>query len=307
MRSGVRRFSLLAMSLGAHAVQTPRVIVLSGVSLVRRRLPCRHQIQACMVASVSEASDPQHGGVIYDFAGIESRWQQYWENEGTFGARRREGKEKKYVLDMFPYPSGEGLHVGHPQGYTASDIMARYWRMRDYDVLHPMGWDSFGLPAEQHAVVTGTHPAVTTRKNIGTFRRQLKSLGFSYDWKREVATTDLAYVKWTQWIFVQLFKHGLAFQSEMSVNWCAELGTVLANEEVIGGLSERGGFPVTRMPLRQWVLKITAYADRLAEELNGLDWPEGTKAMQASPASPQIREPPVQEEMANKRPQVKIE
>jgi len=220
------------------------------------------------------------GGVAYDFSEVESRWQKFWEDKRTFATRRRTGKEKKYVLDMFPYPSGAGLHVGHPEGYTASDIMSRYWRMRDYDVLHPMGWDAFGLPAEQHAVATGTHPADTTKANIANFKRQLKSLGFSYDWERELATTDEDYVKWTQWIFLQLFKQGLAFQSQVSVNWCADLGTVLANEEVIDGKSERGDFPVERMPLRQWVLQITAMAEQLASELEGLDWPEGTITMQ---------------------------
>jgi len=220
------------------------------------------------------------GGLSYDHAVVEGKWQAYWEESRTFATRRREGKEKKYVLDMFPYPSGAGLHVGHPEGYTASDIMARYWRMRDFDVLHPMGWDSFGLPAEQHAIQTGTHPEVTTKANIANFKRQLKSLGFSYDWDREIATTDEGYVKWTQWIFLQLFSQGLAFQSEVSVNWCADLGTVLANEEIVDGKSERGGFPVQRMPLRQWVLKITAMAEELANELEGVDWPEGTITMQ---------------------------
>ena len=218
----------------------------------------------------------------YDHTAMEAKWQQHWEAQNTFATRRREGKEKKYVLDMFPYPSGAGLHVGHPEGYTASDIMARYWRMKDYDVLHPMGWDSFGLPAEQHAINTGTHPEETTKENIANFKRQLKSLGFSYDWSRELATTDVGYVKWTQWIFLQLFKRGLAFQDKKLVNWCPELGTVLANEEIIDGLSERGSFPVVRMPLRQWVLKITEYADRLADDLDGsgVDWPEGTKTAQ---------------------------
>ena len=203
----------------------------------------------------------------YDHTTMEAKWQQHWETQNTFATRRREGKEKKYVLDMFPYPSGAGLHVGHPEGYTASDIMARYWRMRDYDVLHPMGWDSFGLPAEQHAINTGTHPETTTKANIANFKRQLKSLGFSYDWDRELATTDVGYVKWTQWIFLQLFQRGLAFQDKKLVNWCPELGTVLANEEIIDGLSERGSFPVVRTPLRQWVLKITEYAERLADDL----------------------------------------
>jgi len=181
---------------------------------------------------------------------------------------------------MFPYPSGAGLHVGHPEGYTATDILARYKRMRGFNVLHPMGWDAFGLPAEQYAVQTGTHPAETTKKNVNRFRQQLQSLGFSYDWKREVSTTEVQYYKWTQWIFLQLYKKGLAYQDYVPVNWCPALGTVLANEEVIDGKSERGGFPVERKPMRQWVLKITAYADRLLEDLDGLDWPESIKEMQ---------------------------
>jgi leucyl-tRNA synthetase len=212
--------------------------------------------------------------MAYDHAAIEPRWQRFWEERQTFKAVRRAGNPKVYVLDMFPYPSGSGLHVGHPEGYTATDIIARYKRMRGYDVLHPMGWDAFGLPAEQHAIATGTHPAQTTRKNIETFRRQLKMLGFAYDWSREVNTTDPHYVKWTQWIFLRLFERGLAFQAEIPVNWCPALGTVLANEEVIDGRSERGSHPVVRQPLRQWQLKITAYADRLAADLDGLDWPE---------------------------------
>lgn len=205
---------------------------------------------------------------------MEAKWQKFWAENKTFKAERREGREKYYVLDMFPYPSGSGLHVGHPEGYTATDIIARYKRMKGFDVLHPMGWDAFGLPAEQYAIQTGTHPEATTRKNVATFKRQLSSLGFSYDWEREINTTDEDYVRWTQWIFLQLFQKGLAFQSEIPVNWCQALGTVLANEEVIDGLSERGNHPVERKPLRQWQLKITEYADRLASELEGLDWPE---------------------------------
>mmetsp|Transcript_8919 Transcript_8919/g.28303 ORF Transcript_8919/g.28303 Transcript_8919/m.28303 type:complete len:859 (-) Transcript_8919:181-2757(-) len=212
----------------------------------------------------------------YDHAAIEERWQTYWEEHETYKAVRREDRAKKYVLDMFPYPSGSGLHVGHPAGYTASDVMARYWRARGFDVLHPMGWDAFGLPAEQHAIQTGTHPRETTKANIENFKRQLKALGFSYDWARELATTDVDYVKWTQWIFLRLFEKGLAEQREVAVNWCPALGTVLANEEVIDGKSERGGFPVERQPLRQWVLKITEYADALLAGLDGLDWPSGT-------------------------------
>ena len=218
-------------------------------------------------------------GERYDPAQIEPKWQKYWEEHDTFRAVRHPGRPKLYVLDMFPYPSGSGLHVGHPEGYTATDIVARYKRMCGVDVLHPMGWDAFGLPAEQHAIATGTHPRVTTKQNIATFKRQLKMLGFSYDWSREIDTTDPGYVKWTQWIFLQLFKRGLAVQSKVAVNWCPELGTVLANEEVIDGKSERGGHPVVRLPLRQWVLKITDYADKLDEDLASLDWPD-TKAKQ---------------------------
>jgi leucyl-tRNA synthetase len=212
--------------------------------------------------------------VAYDHHTIEARWQRWWEEHATFRAVRRPGRPKRYILDMFPYPSGAGLHVGHPEGYTATDIVARWSRMRGVDVLHPMGWDAFGLPAEQHAIGTGTHPAVTTAANIDVFRRQLKSLGFAYDWSREIDTTDPRYVRWTQWIFLRLFERGLAFQAATPVNWCPALGTVLANEEVIDGKSERGGHPVVRQPLRQWQLRITAYADRLAADLEGLDWPE---------------------------------
>jgi leucyl-tRNA synthetase len=216
----------------------------------------------------------------YNPAEIEPKWQRIWDERRPFVAARRPGsKGKYYILDMFPYPSGAGLHVGHPEGYTATDILARYKRMRGFDVLHPMGWDAFGLPAEQHAIRTGTHPRKTTLDNIATFRRQLKMLGFSYDWDREIDTTDPEYVKWTQWIFLKLFERGLAYQAETPVNWCAALGTVLANEEVIDGRSEIGGHPVERLPLRQWMLKITAYADRLDADLEGLDWPE-TKAKQ---------------------------
>jgi leucyl-tRNA synthetase len=210
----------------------------------------------------------------YDPASIEPKWQAHWEKERTFEARRHAGRPKAYVLDMFPYPSGSGLHVGHPEGYTATDITCRYLRMRGTDVLHPMGWDAFGLPAEQHAIATGTHPAQTTAKNIATFKRQLQSLGFSYDWSRELSTTDEGYVRWTQWIFLKLFERGLAYQAELPVNWCPALGTVLANEEVIDGKSERGSHPVVRLPLRQWTLRITAYADALVQGLEGLDWPE---------------------------------
>jgi leucyl-tRNA synthetase len=247
---------------------------------------------------------------------IERRWQEYWLKNKTFCTPDRSDKPKFYILDMFPYPSGAGLHVGHPEGYTATDILARYKRMRGYNVLHPMGWDAFGLPAEQYAINTGTHPRATTEKNIANFRRQIQMLGFSYDWDREIDTTDPNYFRWTQWIFLQLFdtwydaeqKRGrpiselpippevrqqgdaavrayrdskrLAYQAEVPVNWCEALGTVLANEEVIDGKSERGGHPVVRMPLRQWLLRITAYAERLLDDLEGVDWPESIKKMQ---------------------------
>jgi leucyl-tRNA synthetase len=252
----------------------------------------------------------------YNPASIEPRWQRYWAEHKTFATPRLPQGEKLYVLDMFPYPSGDGLHVGHPEGYTATDILCRFERMRGRSVMHPMGWDAFGLPAEQHAKKTGTPPRVTTEKNIATFRRQLQMLGFSYDWDRELATTDPAYFRWTQWIFLQIFdtwfdhdqqrgrpiaelpippevaadgteairryqdQHRLAYQSEAPVNWCPELGTVLANEEVIGGLSERGGHPVMRMPLRQWMLRITAYADRLEKDLDQVQWSDSIKALQ---------------------------
>ena len=216
----------------------------------------------------------------YDFSAIEKKWQAYWEKNGTFKAVDFSPKPKFYCLDMFPYPSGAGLHVGHPEGYTATDIVCRYRRMKGYNVLHPMGWDAFGLPAEQYAIETGTHPEITTRKNIDNFRRQIKALGFSYDWSREINTTEPAYFKWTQWIFSQLHKKGLAYLDEIPVNWCPALGTVLANEEVINGLSERGGHPVIRRPMKQWMLRITEYAERLLRDLDELDWPEGVKEMQ---------------------------
>ncbi len=212
--------------------------------------------------------------MVYDHRAIEERWQKYWKEHQSFSTQRRPGAPKAYILDMFPYPSGSGLHVGHVEGYAASDIVARYKRMCGYDVLHPMGWDAFGLPAEQHALATGTHPRETVRANVATFRRQLDRLGFAYDWSREINTTSPGYVRWTQWIFLELYRRGLAFQSEIPVNWCEALGTVLANEEVVDGVSERGGHPVVRKPLRQWQLRITAYADRLAADLEGLDWPE---------------------------------
>ena len=218
--------------------------------------------------------------MAYDHRSIEPRWQKYWQDNETFRAVRREGRPKIYVLDMFPYPSGSGLHVGHPEGYTATDIIARYKRMRGFDVLHPMGWDAFGLPAEQHAIATGKPPSITTVENIGVFRRQLKALGFAYDWSREIDTTDPGYVRWTQWIFLKFLERGLAVQSEIPVNWCPALGTVLSNEEVIDGRSERGDHPVVRLPLRQWQLRITAYAERLAADLELLDWPETSQKIQ---------------------------
>src|SRR5262245_41130474 len=260
----------------------------------------------------------------FPFPEFEPRWRQYWEQSGIFrtpnlgepGFSRT--KPKFYVLDMFPYPSGEGLHVGHPEGYTATDILARYKRCKGFNVLHPMGWDAFGLPAEQYAIKTGSHPSLATAQNIERFKVQLKQIGFSYDWVREINTTDPNYYKWTQWIFLKLYNswfdpsvraarpieqliqkrtevfpceaederrefidnHRLAYVTEAPVNWCPELGTVLANEEVVDGKSEVGGFPVVRRPMRQWMLRITAYADRLLEELEGLDWPESIKVLQ---------------------------
>ncbi|PJA73564.1 leucine--tRNA ligase [bacterium CG_4_9_14_3_um_filter_65_15] len=218
--------------------------------------------------------------MAYDPAQIEPRWQRYWDEHNTFAAADGAGKPKYYVLDMFPYPSGNGLHVGHPEGYTATDIVARYKRMNGFNVLHPMGWDSFGLPAENHAIKTGTHPRETTRRNIANFKRQLKMLGFSFDWDREVATSEPDYYRWTQWIFTKLYEQGLAYEGEMAVNWCPALGTVLANEEVKDGLSEVGGHPVVRKPMTQWMLRITAYAERLLEDLDELDWPEYIKDLQ---------------------------
>ncbi len=250
----------------------------------------------------------------YDFNAIEKKWQRFWEASRTFEAADcDDSRDKYYVLDMFPYPSSDGLHVGHPEGYTASDIVARCKRMKGFNVLHPMGWDAFGLPTEQYAIQSGTHPAETTQKNINRIRRQIKSLGFSYDWQREVDTTDPNYYKWTQWIFLKFFNsyfdkteqkakpidqlhipegwsgkdrqkfiddHRLAYEAEVPVNWCPALGTVLANEEVIGGLSERGGHPVIRRPMRQWMLRITKYAERLLKDLDEVDWPESIKKLQ---------------------------
>ncbi len=218
----------------------------------------------------------------YDFQEIEPRWQSFWERENPYKTGPDASRPKYYILDMFPYPSGAGLHIGHPEGYTATDILSRYKRARGFEVLHPMGWDAFGLPAEQHAVKTGTHPAANTQNNIANFKRQIKALGFSYDWEREIDTTDPKYFRWTQWIFLQLFRRGLAYVDERPVWWCPEMRTVLANEEVVDGRSEVGGFPVERRSLRQWVLRITAYADRLLSGLEGVDWPDSTKRMQAA-------------------------
>lgn len=216
----------------------------------------------------------------YKHLEIEQKWRDYWKDNETFKMTDDPSKPKFYALDMFPYPSGAGLHVGHPLGYIATDILSQFKRKQGYNVLHPMGWDAFGLPAEQYALDTGNDPAEFTAKNIATFKRQMDELGFSYDWDREVNTTDPKYYKWTQWIFIQLYKRGLAYMDEVAVNWCPALGTVLANEEVIDGKSERGGHPVERRPMRQWVLRITEYADRLLEDLDELDWPESLKDMQ---------------------------
>lgn len=218
----------------------------------------------------------------YQHQNIEPKWQKYWDENRTFKAEVNSSKPKYYVLDMFPFPSGAGLHVGHVEGYTATDILARYKRQRGFSVLHPMGWDSFGLPAEQYAVRTGTHPSISTQKNIANFKKQLKLLGFSYDWDREINTSSPDYYKWTQWIFTKLYEKGLAYEAEVAVNYCPELGTVLANEEVEDGKSKVGGYPVVRKPLRQWVLKITAYAERLIQDLDLIDWPENLKKLQSN-------------------------
>ena len=216
----------------------------------------------------------------YDHHALEVKWQAYWDEHRTFRVSDDTTKPKFYCLDMFPYPSGSGLHVGHLEGYTATDIVSRYKRMRGFNVLHPMGWDAFGLPAEQYAVKTGIHPVVTTAQNIATFKRQMQRVGLSYDWEREVSTIDPDYYRWTQWIFLKLFERGLAYVAEVPVNWCPALGTVLANEEIIDGKSEVGGFDVVRKPMRQWILKITAYADRLLEDLKLVEWPASTLEMQ---------------------------
>ncbi len=218
--------------------------------------------------------------MAYNHSTIEPKWQQFWDENQTFKADLDRSKPKYYALDMFPYPSSTGLHVGHPEGYTATDIVSRYKRANGFNVLHPMGWDAFGLPAEQFAIKTGVHPSITTNKAIDAFRRQLKSLGFSFDWSREFSTADPEYYRWTQFVFLKLFERGLAYQKEIEVNWCPELKTVLANEEVVNGRSERGDHPVFRKPMRQWLLKITDYAERLLKDLDKLDWPESTKELQ---------------------------
>ncbi len=217
---------------------------------------------------------------MYDPSVIEPKWQEYWLKNKTFKADVDLKKEKFYVLDMFPYPSGAGLHVGHPEGYTATDIICRYKRMNGFNVLHPMGWDAFGLPAENYAIKTSRHPRDVTEENVGIFKKQIQSIGFSYDWDREIDTTDPEYYKWTQWIFLQIYKKGLAYESELPINWCPGCKTGLANEEVVDGKCERCGEKTTKKMLRQWVLKITEYADRLLEDLKDLDWPEPIKVMQ---------------------------
>ncbi len=210
----------------------------------------------------------------YDPALLEKKWQAFWDKKQIFHAKE-DDRPKYYVLDMFPYPSGAGLHVGHLIGYTATDVLSRYHLQKGFSVLHPMGWDSFGLPAEQYAIRTGTHPAVTTKRNITNFKRQMKSVGYAYDWEREVTTSDPKYYKWTQYLFTKLYEKGLAYEANILVNYCPALKSVLANEEVENGKSKEGGYPVERRPLKQWILKITAYAERLLEDLEGLDWPEG--------------------------------
>ena len=218
--------------------------------------------------------------IKYDFTSIEKKWQDFWEREKTFLAEDQSDKPKYYALDMFPYPSGAGLHIGHPEGYVASDILARYKKACGFNVLHPMGWDAFGLPAEQYAIKTGTHPSETTQTNVDNFRRQIKSIGFAIDWDREINTTDPGYYQWTQWIFLKLFQRGLAYVDEKPVWWCPNLRAVLANEEIVNGKSEVGGHPVERKNLRQVVLRITAYADKLLAGLEDLDWPDSTKRQQ---------------------------
>ena len=217
---------------------------------------------------------------MYNHKVVEKKWQKYWADHDTFKTGTDPKKKNYYALDMFPFPSGKGLHVGHPEGYTATDIMSRMKRAQGYNVLHPMGWDAFGLPTEQYALKTGEDPEVVTKENIANFKRQLNTLGFSYDWDREVATSDPNFYKWTQWVFEQMYKKGLAYEAEVPVNWSPDLGTVVANEEIVDGKTERGGYPVYRRNMKQWMLKMTAYADRLLEDLDDLDWPEPVKEMQ---------------------------
>lgn len=283
-RATVRARVVMASRTGVTSTTTAdaRTRALCARASSGARRPRRVMARAVVGADASRDASTTTNEGGYPFGAIEGKWQKFWSDDKTFKTPREidASKPKFYALDMFPYPSGAGLHVGHPEGYTATDIVARYKRMTGHNVLHPMGWDAFGLPAEQYAIETGTHPSQTTVKNVGRFREQLQSLGFSYDWDREVATCDAKYYKWTQWIFLRLLEKNLAYQAEVPVNWCPALGTVLANEEVIDGLSERGNHPVIRKPMKQWMLKITEYADRLLEDLDELDWPDSIKEMQ---------------------------
>ena len=281
-RASARLHRRVVTSSAARSSPSARVGGADARRCVSTRDAATTRARAVVPASSGAEGAASESAGGYPFATIEPKWQRFWSSERTFKTPREvdTSKPKFYALDMFPYPSGAGLHVGHPEGYTATDIVARYKRMTGHNVLHPMGWDAFGLPAEQYAIETGTHPSVTTKTNVGRFREQLQSLGFSYDWDREVATCDATYYKWTQWIFLRLLEKDLAYQAEVPVNWCPALGTVLANEEVIDGLSERGNHPVIRKPMKQWMLKITEYADRLLEDLDELDWPDSIKEMQ---------------------------
>ena len=281
-RASARLHRRVVTSSAARSSPSARVGGADARRCVSTRDAATTRARAVAPASSDAEGAASESAGRYPFATIEPKWQRFWSSERTFKTPREvdTSKPKFYALDMFPYPSGAGLHVGHPEGYTATDIVARYKRMTGHNVLHPMGWDAFGLPAEQYAIETGTHPSVTTKTNVGRFREQLQSLGFSYDWDREVATCDATYYKWTQWIFLRLLEKDLAYQAEVPVNWCPALGTVLANEEVIDGLSERGNHPVIRKPMKQWMLKITEYADRLLEDLDELDWPDSIKEMQ---------------------------
>lgn len=270
---------------GVSFVSFTSYVLRPGCRRVALVAPLRRPLVCCASPPAPvDSSASTNVSSAYDHVAVERKWQETWMQRGDFTTPSLDmldtSKEKFYALDMFPYPSGAGLHVGHPEGYTATDILARYAKKQGKNVLHPMGWDAFGLPAEQYALQTGTHPSETTAKNINRFREQLQSLGFAYDWNREVATCDKDYYRWTQWIFLKLWERGLAYQDEVPVNWCPQLGTVLANEEVVDGLSERGGFPVVRKPMKQWVLRITEYAQRLLDDLELLDWPESIKEMQ---------------------------